>query len=116
MTKFVHLTGERIVSGGLTPAGQRPGGDSGDPQLRVQQIGMEMGGKIGLWECRPGGWPVLNRPDTEFAYILEGMLLLTDSGSGETVELRPGDAIILPPDWTSRWDVKQTVRKLYVIH
>ena len=116
MTSLIHLSRGQITAGALNPAGQRAGADSGDPQLRVLQIGMESGGKIGLWECQPGGWPVVNRPDTEFAYILEGRATLTDDATGQKADLQAGDAIILPPGWTGRWDVIEAVRKIYVIY
>ena len=39
----------------LTPAGRRPGADSGDPQLRTPPIAPQATGNIGISECRPGG-------------------------------------------------------------
>jgi len=64
----------------------------------------------------PGGWPVINRADTEFTYILSGVALLTDEASGRVVEVTGGDLIILPPGWSGRWDVIKKVRKVYAIY
>ena len=49
------------VAGPLAAAGQRAGADSGDPQLGVLVVAPDAAGNIGVWECRPGGWPV-DRP------------------------------------------------------
>jgi len=100
----------------LASAGQRPGADRGDPQLHVQRLALEAGGRVGIWECAPGGWPVANRPDTEFAFILSGKAALTDDSTGEIIEVTGGDLVILPPGWSGRWDVGETVRKIYAIY
>jgi uncharacterized cupin superfamily protein len=98
----------------LAPAGQRAGADSGDPQVSTAGISDRDGVKVGVWECTPGGWPVVNRPDCEVAHILKGKATITDA-SGETRELTAGSVIVLPKGWTGRWDVHETVRKIYAI-
>ena len=116
MNSMIVMKKDQINLAELTPAGQRAGADSGDPQLRVQSLGMETGGRIGIWECQPGGWPVVNRPDTEFAILLSGSATMTDDASGKTVQIGAGDVVILPPGWSGRWDVHETVKKIYVIY
>ena len=98
----------------LAPAGQRAGADSGDPQVCSAQISDKDGVKVGVWECTPGGWPIENRADCEVAHILKGTAPITDA-DGATRELTAGSVIILPKGWTGRWDVHETVRKVYVI-
>jgi len=100
----------------LDAAGQRPGADRGNPQLAVQRLAPEAGGRVGIWECRPGGWPVDNRADTEFAYIISGKARLTNASTGDEIEVTGGDLVILPPGWSGRWDVIETVRKIYAIY
>ncbi|WP_405120309.1 cupin domain-containing protein [Pseudomonas leptonychotis] len=116
MTTFTIIKSAAIQSLPLNPAGQRAGADKGDPQIAIQQLAPEATGNLGVWECQPGGWPVVNRPDTELTYIISGVALLTDDASGEVVEVTCGDLIILPPGWTGRWDVLETVRKVYAIY
>lgn len=100
----------------LDPAGQRPGADSGDPQLHTLLIAPQATGSIGVWECQPGGWPVVNRPDTEVAYILSGTATITDDATGLRRQVVAGDLLVLPPGWSGRWDVTETVRKVYAIY
>ena len=116
MKKFTIVKSSDIQSLPLSPAGQRAGADKGDPQIAVQQLAPEAVGNLGIWECQPGGWPVVDRPDTEFCYIISGRAMLTDDATGEVVEITTGDLVILPPGWTGRWDVIEPVRKVYAIY
>ena len=116
MTSFTIIKSAALQSLPLNPAGQRAGADKGDPQIAIQKLAPEAVGSLGVWECQPGGWPVVNRPDTEFTYILSGRAVLTDDASGEETLVSGGDLIILPPGWSGRWDVLETVRKVYAIY
>lgn len=104
------------VGSQLIPAGQRAGADSGDPQLKTLGADHQAQGNIGFWECTPGGWPVVDRQDTEVAYILSGGGQITDDSTGTVYSIGPGDLVILPVGWTGRWDITETVRKAYVIY
>ncbi|KAF1050948.1 MAG: hypothetical protein GAK43_02617 [Stenotrophomonas maltophilia] len=116
MPSFTIIKSADIRALPLNPAGQRAGADSGDPQIAIQVLAPEAVGSLGVWECQPGGWPVIERPDTEFTYIISGRAQLTDQATGQVVEVTGGDLIILPPGWTGRWDVLETVRKVYAIY
>jgi uncharacterized protein len=90
--------------------------ESGDPHVRGMRLS-ERGGErpeVGVWCYEPGGWPVVDRPDTEVAAILQGRARITN-GDGTTVELWAGDAVMLPKGWSGHWEVLETVRKLYVL-
>lgn len=114
MSTFVHVPASTIT-GPLQPQGQRPGADAGDPQISLQRF--ETGGDVraGIWESQPGGWPVVERPDTETCYILSGRATVTDGATGERFEVTAGDVIVQPRGWSGRWDVTETIRKVYSI-
>ncbi|MFC9359446.1 cupin domain-containing protein [Rhodococcus sp. NPDC057014] len=114
MASLIHLPAG-TVQGELTPAGQRPGADSGDPQLGTLPLDGSTDAQIGIWECRPGGWPVIDRPNTETCYIISGRATLTDDDTGTKVDISAGDFVVLPPGWSGRWDVTDTLRKAYAI-
>jgi len=116
MTTFTIIKSAAIESLPLNPMGLRAGADKGDPQIATQQLAPEAIGSLGVWECQPGGWPVVNRPDTEFTYIISGLARLSDDATGEVIEVTSGDLIILPAGWSGRWDVLKTVRKVYAIY
>ncbi len=98
----------------LTAAGQRAGADSGDPQISVHEVSNTDGVAAGVWECEPGGWPVVNRADTEVATILSGAGTITDE-NGAVTPISAGTVVTLPKGWTGRWDIAETTRKVYVI-
>lgn len=104
------------VNGELQDAGQRPGADSGNPMLGLLKLDSQGNGNVGVWECAPGGWPVDNRQDTEVCYILSGTAVLTDQSTGDKHRISAGDFLVLPVGWSGRWDVEQTVRKVYAIY
>ncbi|MEW2571851.1 cupin domain-containing protein [Streptomyces sp. NPDC047070] len=114
MPSLIHLPRQQVL-GPLSPAGQRPGADWGDPQLHTLPVDPGTSAQVGIWDCAPGGWPVVDRPETEACYIISGRATLTDEKSGTAVEIAAGDFVVLPPGWTGRWDVTETLRKAYSI-
>ncbi|WP_175839110.1 cupin domain-containing protein [Burkholderia anthina] len=116
MKPFTIVKAGQVANAMLAAAGQRAGADRGDPQIAIQRLAPDAAGNLGIWECQPGGWPVVDRPDTEFTVILSGRANLTDDASGDVVEIGAGDLVILPPGWTGRWDIIETVRKVYAIY
>ena len=115
MAAMTHIK-KTDVEGHLPGAGIRAGADSGNPVLNVQALEHITGSNVGIWECQPGGWPVVDRTDTEVCYILAGAARITDEASGEVREIEAGDLVVLPMGWTGRWDVTETVRKVYAIY
>jgi uncharacterized protein len=102
------------VSMPLTHVGQRAGADSGDPQVSAHTVSNADGIHVGVWECTPGGWPVVDRADTEVATIISGGATLTSADGAKQV-LTAGSVVTLHKGWTGRWDVTETLRKVYVI-
>ncbi len=98
---------------GLTLIGPRAGADQGNPQVSVREIFKDDSIQVGVWECTSGGWPV-DRTDTEIATIVSGTGVITDADGTEHV-LTPGSVVTLPKGWSGRWDLTETLRKVYVI-
>lgn len=103
-----------VLDGALEPTGVRAGADSGDPRTSGIVFFSGHGVEVGVWECTPGGWPIHERPNTETMLLLAGTARITPA-DGEPVELGEGDVLVLPRGWSGRWDVTETVRKLYVL-
>ncbi|HEX5018151.1 MAG TPA: cupin domain-containing protein [Actinomycetes bacterium] len=94
--------------------GPRVGADTGTPMTSGRVLYEGNGIQVGLWECTPGGWAIKDRPDHETVQILSGRARLTNA-DGTAVELGAGDVLSLPKGWSGRWDVLETVRKLFVV-
>ncbi len=68
----------------------------------------------GVWECAPNKHVYEAAPYDEFVYLLEGRIdVIDDQGAVET--FTAGDSFILPRGCACTWDVKEPVRKLYVV-
>jgi uncharacterized protein len=104
------------VDGALTPAGRRPGADRGDPQISSIVIDDASDDRleVGVWECTPGSWAISDRNDIEIFHVLSGRARLTGADGAERI-VGPGDVMVLPLDWSGRWEILETLRKLYVI-
>ncbi len=98
----------------LSPVGPRQGADRGDPQVSAKVIFQDDSIQVGVWECTPGGWPIVDRGDTEVATIVSGKGTITDVDGTEQV-LGPGSVVTLPKGWSGRWDLTENLRKVYVL-
>ena len=98
----------------LEPAGVREGADSGNPEMALKEISSSDGIDVGIWECTPGGWAIVNRPNTEICSIVSGKGIITDA-DGTRRYLETGTVLTLPKGWSGRWDITETLRKVYVI-
>ena len=85
---------------------------AGDPPQWIWEWG-DAQVEVGIWECAPG---VLHGPNPdidEMMFMVSGRATIThDDGEFDLV---PGTLWATPRHWPNRWDVHQTVRKLYVI-
>jgi len=67
----------------------------------------------GTWECEPGILQ-LDLEVTEFCHILKGHWILT-SDSGIVTEVKAGDSFVFPKGWKGTAEVKETLRKVYMM-
>lgn len=71
------------------------------------------GVETGVWQCTPGRWR-RQIVQQEFCHFIQGKCTFTPD-DGEPILIEAGDAIMLPKNSTGIWDIKQTVRKTYVL-
>lgn len=71
------------------------------------------GERTGIWECSPGRF---QREVTagEVMHILCGAGTFTPD-TGEAITFQAGDTLICSPMTTGVWDIRETVRKVYVL-
>ena len=71
---------------------------------------------IGVWECTPYS-EILKYPGhtTEYCHVLKGKVALSNpDGTVEVFE--QGDSYIVPAGYEGKFEVLETLRKIYVIH
>jgi uncharacterized protein len=86
----------------------------GDPRASVLELYRDEVVECGVWEVTPGEFAWENKDYAEHMYVLCGDATATSEG-GATIELRPGVSFVAPSGWRGSWDVRETVRKIYVI-
>jgi hypothetical protein len=67
----------------------------------------------GIWTCTPGTWKCEVTAD-EFCHFLEGSCTYTHE-SGERIEIAPDTLAFFPQGWRGVCEVRQTIRKAYMI-
>ena len=71
------------------------------------------GNETGIWVCTPGTWRCVVTRD-EFCHFIAGSCTYT-ADSGERLEIAGGDAAFFPAGWSGTCEVRQTMRKTYMI-
>lgn len=104
---------QSAVMGQSQPAKLPIGDLVAEQSLAQHQDASEVGAGVGVWESSPG---VFRRhlKNREFSHIVSGWCIFTPDG-GEPVELRAGDAVLFPANCEGIWDVRETLRKTYVL-
>jgi len=67
----------------------------------------------GVWECSPGVWRrqlLLG----EFSHFVAGWCFFTADGQ-DPIEIKAGDAVFFPAGCEGTWDIRETVRKTFVL-
>ena len=86
----------------------------GNPQASVLELYRDDVVECGVWEVTPGVFASEKDGIGEHMHVLAGDATVT-SDDGSTVELRPGVTFVARPGWHGTWEVRETVRKIYVI-
>jgi uncharacterized cupin superfamily protein len=115
MSRFltiVHNAAEAPL-GAPAPALLPIGEPVAQASIAQDQTNEAVGASIGIWESSPG---VFRRhlKNREFSHIISGWCVFTPDG-GQPVELRAGDAVLFPQDCEGVWDIRESLRKTYVL-
>lgn len=68
---------------------------------------------MGIWECSPGRWQRTIMQE-EFAHFVKGSARFIPA-EGNPIEIHAGDTIWFPANSAGVWEIKEDVRKVYVI-
>ena len=103
-----------VVTAELKEVGPKAGATAGEPIESVLELADDGTTAIGLWACTPGAWPSSKDGISELMHFVAGHGWIIDA-DGSRHEIRPGVVRYFPDGWSGRWEVDETVRKLYVI-
>lgn len=68
---------------------------------------------VRVWESGPGVLKTDDYPYDEYCLILSGRLKITNA-SGGSEEFGPGDSFMIPKGWRGTWDMKTSMKKIYI--
>jgi uncharacterized cupin superfamily protein len=89
---------------------------AGELNMRVATLfeGKEL--RVSMFESTPAKTDHRTRPTDvdEFVYVLSGKLILTEP-NGRAHEFLPGDALVLPINYTGTWEMQGNYRELVVL-
>lgn len=80
---------------------------------RILEMSADEAIESGVWQCTPGVWRRQVKK-AEFCHFLTGRCTFTPDG-GAPVAIEAGDSLFFPPNSEGIWDVKETVRKVFVV-
>jgi uncharacterized cupin superfamily protein len=70
-------------------------------------------GYFAVWACDAGVYPRVKDRRGSFMYVLSGSGTITDE-DGTVHELTADSVLLLPYGWIGRWDIRETIRKVYL--
>ena len=103
-----------VLTAVLADAGRVPGATPGSALTSDLVLYDDGRTETGIWEVTPGVFDAAHGPFVEFMHFVAGAATIT-AADGRVHEVRPGVALTVPPRWRGRWEVRETVRKTYVI-
>ncbi|MBB5205053.1 hypothetical protein HNQ51_002372 [Inhella inkyongensis] len=69
----------------------------------------------GLWECEVGRWRIAFGPTKqEYFHVLQGQVRL-HGADGTVQDIGPGQAAVIPPGFEGEFEVREPVRKHFVL-
>jgi len=113
---FQHATRAYFALDLLTSKGPRKNPDVGNPADATRPLGKVGPVSAGSWSCTDGGWDSpARRATSEVFYVWSGSGCVTDV-DGTKHPFGPGDTVVLPKNWSGRWDVYATIHKVWFVH
>ncbi len=103
-----------VMSAPLADAGRFPGAEPGSAHTGELVLYEDERMQSGIWEVTPGAFDAAHGAYVEFMHFVAGEATIT-AADGQVHEVRPGVALTVLPGWRGRWEVRETVRKTYVI-
>lgn len=90
---------------------------SGNPMRTTWEHFINCSGEMscGIWGCEIGSWRIQFADNKdEFFCVIEGVVRLHDE-KGRVIEIKPGEAAVIPAGFRGKFEVVEPVRKYYVV-
>lgn len=108
-----YLDGQSVLRGDLPLEISMAPITSGTPVAYERVVSDTVDGFHAVWACDAGVYPRHKDRRGSFMYFTEGAGTIVDL-DGATHELTAGSILVLPYSWRGHWDIRETIRKVYV--
>ena len=87
----------------------------GNPKRETQSLYAHPNMDCGVWQCEVGAWNIHFADNKqEFFQIIEGVVRIHDQ-EGTYIEVKAGNAGVIPPGFIGTFEVVEAVKKYYVV-
>ena len=113
----MYLAGQDVLKSDITvdyPRNERL--VQGNPKRLTQSLYEHPNMSCGIWECEVGAWNIVFADNKqEFFNVIEGIVRLHHTASHSFVEIKAGEAGIIPPSFVGTFEVVEKVKKYFVV-
>lgn len=87
----------------------------GNPKRETQSLYAHTNMDCGIWQCEVGAWNIhFANNKQEFFQVIEGVVRIHDQ-EGTYIEVKAGNAGVIPPGFIDTFEVVATVKKYFVV-
>lgn len=88
----------------------------GNPQRLTQSLYEHPHMTCGIWQCEVGAWRIqFAENKQEFFQIIEGIVRIHNADGSSFIEVKAGEAGIIPPAFKGTFEVVAAVKKYFVV-
>ena len=89
---------------------------NGNPKRLTQSLYEHPNMNCGIWQCEVGAWNIVFADNKqEYFQIIEGIVRIHDAQTQSFIEVKVGEAGIIPPSFEGTFEVVEAVKKYFVV-
>lgn len=89
---------------------------NGNPKRTTHSVYENPNMNCGIWQCEVGSWNIVFADNKqEFFNVIEGVVRIHDASTQTFIEVKAGEAGIIPPAFVGTFEVVETVKKYFVV-
>lgn len=88
----------------------------GNPKRLTQSLYEHPNMNCGIWQCEVGAWNIVFADNKqEFFNIIEGVVRIHHTENNSFIEVKAGEAGVIPPSFRGTFEVVEAVKKYFVV-
>lgn len=88
----------------------------GNPKRLTQSLYEHPHMNCGIWQCEVGAWNIVFADNKqEFFTILKGVVCIHNAENNTYIEVKAGEAGVIPPSFVGTFEVVEAVKKYFVV-